>query len=249
MIEIAEAIRRYDDSVVEKFCAYIVVPDTDPEEAIVLYFIIFHVLTNWDLRNLRIPLQAKNDPQGTLTHAGHFEYLELPLPQLTRGKRSVLGKESKITFPPKALVWLRPILERYYEKRATILKVAHQQHFLVGEGNARCHKPVTKLYVADIMRRASLKVLGGVVTASGLRTTAADMFMQHSDRRGAILTMMGYSALAATRFNYLERFSLQTNKTPPRRGLTNRATKQWRLLRSAKESNNQAAPAPSGGVA
>jgi hypothetical protein len=145
MIEIAEAIRRYDDSVVERHCAYIVAPDTDPEEAIVLYFIIFHLLTSRDLRNLRIPSQAEDDPQGTLNHAGHFEYLELPLPQLTRGKRSVIRKESKITFPPKALIWLRPILERYYEKRSTIVKVSHQQHFLVGEGNARCHKPVTKI--------------------------------------------------------------------------------------------------------
>lgn len=92
MIEIAEAIRRYDDSVIEKHCAYIVAPDTDPEEAIVLYFIIFHLLTNWDLRNLRIPLQGKDDPQGALTHAGQFEYLELPLPPLTRGKRSVTRK-------------------------------------------------------------------------------------------------------------------------------------------------------------
>ena len=244
MIEIAEAIRRYDDSVVEKLCAYIVAPDADPEEAVVLYFIIFHLLTNGDLRNLRIPSPAKDG-----SRVGHFEYLELPLPQLTRGKRSVTGKESKITFPAKALIWLRPILERYYEKRSTIVKVAHQQHFLVGEGNARCHKPVTKCYVREVIRRASLKVLDGMVTASELRNTAADMFVQHSDRRGAILTRMGYSAVAATRFNYLERFSLQTNKTPRRRGLTNRATKQWLVHRSAKQSSNQAAPAPSGGVA
>lgn len=226
MVEIAEAIRRYDDSVVEKLCAYIIAPDADPEEAVMLYFIIFHLLTNGDLRNLRIPSQTKDDSQ-----VGHFEYLELPLPPLTRGKRSVTGKESKITFPPKALIWLRPILERYYEKRSTIVKVAQQQHFLVGEGNARCHKPVTKIYVTDVVRRASLKVLGGVVTASELRNTAADMFVQHSDRRGAILTRMGYSALAAIRFNYLERFSLQTNKAPRRRGLTNRATKQWLVHR------------------
>jgi hypothetical protein len=152
-------------------------------------------------------------------------------------------------FPRKALVWLRPILEQYYEKRATIVKVAHQQHFLVGEGNARCHKPVTKIHVGDVMRRASLKVLGGVLTASELRITAADIFVQHSDLRGAILTRMGYSGLAATRFNYLERFPLQTNKTPRRRGLTNRATKQWLVQRSAKKSSNQTAPAPSGGIA
>ena len=235
MVEIAEAIRRYDDSVVEKLCAYIVAPDADPEEAVVLYFIIFHLLTNGDLRNLRIPSPRKHDPEVALTHAGHFEYLELPLPQLTRGKRSVIGKEFKITFPPKALIWLRPILELYYQKRSTIVKVDHQQHFMVGEGNARCHKPVTKTYVTDVVRRASLKVLGGVVTASELRNTAADMFVQHSDRRGAILTRMGYSALAATRFNYLERFSLQTNKSPRRRALTNRATKQWLVHTSAKQ--------------
>ena len=85
------------------------------------------------------------------------------------------------------------------------------------------------------------------MTASELRNTAADMFVQHSDRRGAILTRMGYSALAATRFNYLERFSLQTNKTPRRRGLTNRATKQWLVHRSAKQSSNQSSASPQRG--
>jgi hypothetical protein len=88
MLEIAEAIRRYDDSVVEKLCADIVAPDADPEEAIVLYFIIFHLLENWDLRNLRIPS----------SQAKQFEYLELPMRQVTRGKRSVARKEQRSCF-------------------------------------------------------------------------------------------------------------------------------------------------------
>ena len=226
MIEIAEAIRRYDNSVVEKLCADIVAPDTEPEEAIILYFINFHLLTNWELRNLRIPSAAKDDPHGFLTpsHDRQFEYLELPLRQVTRGKRSALRKDTKIKFHPKALPWLRPILERYYEKRASLVKVEHQQHFLVARRNARCNKPVTKRYVANVVRRVSLKVLGGVVTASELRNTAADMYVQRSDRRGAILTCMGYSALTAMRFNYLERFPLQLKRTPRRHGHTNRVT-------------------------
>lgn len=214
MLEIAEAIRRYDDSVVEKLCADIVAPDADPEEAIVLYFIIFHLLENWDLRNLRIPS----------SQAKQFEYLELPMRQVTRGKRSVARKETKVMFHPKALPWLRPILERYYKKRASVVKVEHQQHFLVNDRTARCNKPVTKIHVTNVVRRVSLKVLGGVVTASDLRNTAADISVQHSNRRGAILTCMGYSALAATRFNYLERFPLQLKKNPRRRDRTNRAT-------------------------
>jgi len=41
LIEISESIRRYDDATVEKLCAYIVSPEADVEEAVVLYFIIF----------------------------------------------------------------------------------------------------------------------------------------------------------------------------------------------------------------
>jgi hypothetical protein len=57
-----------------------------------------------------------------------------------------------------------------------------------------------------------MATLGEAVSPSDLRRTAADMFAQRSKRRGAILTMMGFSPLAATRFNYLERFSLQPKK-------------------------------------
>jgi serine/threonine protein kinase len=44
MTEIADSIRRYDDDVVESLCSYIVSPDADPEEALVLYLIILPTL-------------------------------------------------------------------------------------------------------------------------------------------------------------------------------------------------------------
>jgi len=128
-------------------------------------------------------------------------------------------------FPRKANSWLIPILERYFEKRAGLVKSEHQQHFLVGEKTARSNKPVTKVYVADRVRKASLRVLGGVITPSALRRTAADIVALRSKRRGGILTAMGYSALAATRFNYLERFPLQPKRSHPtnRKGPGSRA--------------------------
>jgi hypothetical protein len=211
MVEVAEAIRRYDDTVVIKLCAYIVSPDADPEEAIVLYLIIFHFLTNGELRNLRIPSLVNADSDLSRC-AEDFKYLHLPLRQLTRGNRSRLRIDTKIIFPRKALGWLAPILKRLYETRARLVKTQHQQHFLVGEENVFRNKSVTKDYVARLVRTASLRVLGEAVTPSDLRRTAADMFAQRSTRRGAILTMMGFSPLAATRFNYLERFSLQPKK-------------------------------------
>lgn len=213
LVEISESIRRYDDATVEKLCAYIVSPEADVEEAVVLYFIIFHLFTNSDLRKLRILSPRRtNGPFRTSSGASSLDYLCLPLRQPTRGQRSLTRTDTKIIFPRKALSWLIPILERHYEKRANIVKTDQQQHFLVGEKTARCNKPVTKEYVTDRVRKASLRVLGGVITPSELRRTAADIVAQRSKRRGAILTAMGYSRLAATRFNYLERFPLQPKK-------------------------------------
>lgn len=215
LIEVAEAIRRYDDEIFEKLCADIVSPDVDPEEAVIFYFIIFHLFTNSDLRNMRIPAPVKvdRDLPHSSNRATNSKYVYLPLRKPTRGNRSVTRTDTKIVFPREALIWLIPLLERYYEKRTSMVRAEHQQHFLVGERTTRSNKPVTKDYVADRVRKASLRVLGGTVTASELRRTAADIIGQRSKRRGAILTAMGYSALAATRFNYLERFLLQPKKT------------------------------------
>jgi hypothetical protein len=124
MIEVAEAIRRYDDIVVEKLCAHIVSPNADPEDAIILDLIIFHSLTNAELRNLRIPSLVKVGP-GLLDApkgADDFKYLHLPLRRLTRGNSSVIRTDTKIVFPRKALSWLTPILRRHYEKRAGLIK-------------------------------------------------------------------------------------------------------------------------------
>ena len=230
MFEVAEAIRRYDDAVVEKLCAYIVSPNAEPEEAIVLYLIIFHFLTNGELRNLRIPslVNAGSESPDASRRAEDFEYLHLPLRRLTRGNRSVVRTETKIIFPRKALSWLTPILKRFYEKRAPLVRAQHKQHFLVVEKSAFCNKPVTKDYVARLVRTASFRALGGAVSPSDLRRTAADMFAQRSKRRGAILTMMGFSSLSATRFNYLEKFPLQPKATysTKRQGLNRGAKRQ-----------------------
>lgn len=210
MIEVSESIRRYDDATVEKLCAYIASPEADVEEAVVLYFIIFHLFTSRDLRKLRILSPLKMDRSSHASNGPKMpDRLCLPLRQPTRGHRALTRIDTKIIFPRKALSWLIPLLERHLELRASLVKTDRQRHFLVGERTARCDKPVTKDYIARCVRKASLRVLGGVITPSDLRRTSADIVAQRSKRRGAILTAMGYSRLTAIRFNYLERFPLQ----------------------------------------
>src|SRR5258708_35689700 len=96
MVEVAEAIRRYDDIVVEKLCAYMVSADADPEDAVILYLIIFHFLSNAELRSLRIP-SLINLGSGSLEASRNddFRYLHLPLRRLTRGNSSLIRTETK----------------------------------------------------------------------------------------------------------------------------------------------------------
>jgi len=90
MIEIADSIRRYDDEVVERLCRYMVSPDADPQEAVVLYLIIFHLLTMTELCNAKIPslAAAAETPPSDCDRAKDFEYLLLPVHKLSRGRHS-----------------------------------------------------------------------------------------------------------------------------------------------------------------
>lgn len=212
--EVSDSIRRYDDATMEKLCAYIVSPDADPEEAVVLYLIIFHLFTPAELCNVRIPsLVTSGSSQASASdRTRDYEYLILPLRKFTKGNRKVRRPSSEIKFPREALSWLTPLLKRYYTQRTGVVRAQHHEYLLAGKGKAGYDKPVSRKYVFVLMRRASLRVLGGAVNTLDLRRTAADMFAQRSKRRGAILTMMGFSSLSATRFNYLERFPLQPKK-------------------------------------
>ena len=58
MIEISDSIRRYEDNVVERLCRYMVTPDADLREALVLYFIIVHKLTVTEICKAKLPSLA-----------------------------------------------------------------------------------------------------------------------------------------------------------------------------------------------
>ena len=118
MVEIADSIRRYDDDVVERLCQYMVSPDADPEEAVVLYLIIFHLLTVTELCNAKIPsLAAAETPPGDRDRAKDFEYLLLPVREQSRGRHLPRRDGPIMNFPKEEAYWLRPLLERYFEKR------------------------------------------------------------------------------------------------------------------------------------
>src|SRR5260370_25130440 len=215
--EVGDSIRRYDGVVIEKLCGYIVSPHADPEEALILYLIIFHLCTVAEICSLGIPSEVKCVPDQTpASPAEDYQYLFLPRSAITRGRLTPRRAQTKLVFPRKALSWLVPLLERHYERRNQIVSAEHHSYLLAVKGRARHNTPVSAMYVRRIIRRASLRVLtNGEVCASRLRHTAAAVFAQRSRRRSAVLTTLGYTAESATRFTYLETFTLPLKITIP----------------------------------
>jgi len=211
MVEIADSIRRYDDDVVERLCQYMVSPDADPEEAVVLYLIIFHLLTVTELCNAKIPSLATETPLGDRDRAKDFEYLLLPVREQSRGRRAPRRDGPIIKYPKQAAHWLRPLLARYFEKRS---RGRHSEYLFVGQFRpSRNTTPVDPRHIYELVYQASLRVLNGTINPRDLRGTVAAIRADMSKRRGAILTKLGYTNRRATRFNYLETFLL-VPKTP-----------------------------------
>jgi hypothetical protein len=207
MIEIAGSIRRYDDSVFERLCGYIFSPEADPEEALVLYLIIFHLFTVTELRKAKIPslVIAGLDQRPQIDRARDFAHLLLSPRKPTRGRLTTGRSGSTIKFPEKALTWLVPLLDRYFEQRRNV----GSEYLLAAHVRVRRHnRAVSDRYVHRVVRRASLRVLNALVNVRDLRGTAAAVIAQRADGRGSVLTRLGYSSLSATRFNYLESFLL-----------------------------------------
>ena len=142
--EMGDAIRRYDDMVIERLCAYIVSPDTDPEEALILYLIIFHLCTVAETCSLGIPSQVKCGPgQTPASSAEDYQYLFLPRSAMTRGRLKPRRAQTKLVFPRKALSWLVPLLERHYERRNQLVSAEHHSYLLAVKWRARHNTPVT----------------------------------------------------------------------------------------------------------
>src|SRR6185295_20036686 len=124
-----------------------------------------------------------------------------------------------IKFPKAAARWLRPLLERHFEKRS--YGGVSEYLFVSQFARTRKNRPVCSKSIRLLVNRASRRVLNGTVNPRDLRGTAAAIMAERSKRRGAILTKLGYKSLRATRYNYLETFPLEPkpfNSASPQRG-------------------------------
>ncbi len=200
-------ITHYPPDVIKRLCAYVAAPDADPLEALILYLILFHALSVQELRHAQIPtlLSLHEDvPLPTLTDA---YYAIVPKSDPSLGDCSPGRPDTRLDFLPKAEPWLKPLLRRFEQWRRTTIKNPANRHLLVSPGQSRHIMPVGYVFVWQVVRRASLRVLGATCTPNTLRKTVGVMF---ADRAGAgILRWMGWDDQQAFAYTWAERTMIQ----------------------------------------
>lgn len=196
-------IRHYPLEIIRQLCSYIISPDADPIEAIVLYLIIFHALSVWELRHVQIPCVIPITLGILPLKLSEVDYFIVPKKEPSCGKHSPGRPSLKLNIPKNALPWLRPHLESIELIRQ--LKNTHQnnQYLLVSTSSAHHNKPVGKTFPSQIVRSASFKVNGTICNPNTLRKTVGVMMADIAG--GGILRFLGWEDTQAFGYTWIPR--------------------------------------------
>ncbi len=200
-------IQHYPPEVIRQLCRYLTAPDADPVEALVLYLIIFHALSVWELQHVEIPtiLTLHKDIQQPGLAEAYYVIVPKPAPSL--GDRSPGRPDARLDFPTKATPWLRPLLDRYERHRQQLVRNRRNRYLFITFSTAHRNVPVGHVFIWKTVRDASTRLLGAACNPNMLRKTAGVMF---ADRAGAgVLRWMGWGEQQAFKYAWAPREVIQ----------------------------------------
>ena len=204
----APTIQHYPSEVIKRLCTYITTPDADPVEAVIVYLIIFHALSVWELQHAQLPtvFSLRQDiPPPRLAEA---YYVIVPKPAPSLGDRSPGRPDVRLDFPAKAAPWLKPLLERFERQREQMIsdvKEPLSAHCTQQSSPQYACRPF--LYLENGPAEPQLCVFGAVCNPTMLRKTSGVMF---ADRAGAgVLRWMGWDEQQAFAYTWAAREMIQ----------------------------------------
>jgi hypothetical protein len=231
-------IRHYPPEVIKQLIAFITIPDADPVEAVMLYLIIFHALSVWELRHAALPTVLPLRQEIAAPTLAEAYYVNVPKPAPTRGDRSPGRPDVRLDFPAKAAPWLKPLLLRFERQRQHMVGDAKNRYLFVTPKSARHNTVVSHCFIWKMVRQASLYVLGAACNPNALRKTAGVMF---ADRAGAgVLRWMGWDEQQAFAYTWAARELVQPRQQDGSAGATQPPGTEPILFPSPKESTRNA---------
>ncbi len=110
---LSPTIQHYSSEVIKHLCAYLTASDADPVEALILYLIIFHACSVWELQHAELPTVFPLRQNIASPRLAEAYYVIVPKPPPSLGDRSPGRPDVRLDFPDKAAPWLKPLLERF----------------------------------------------------------------------------------------------------------------------------------------
>lgn len=205
-------IQHYPYEIIERLYAYCMAPDSDPEEALVLFLLITYAFTAWELRHAQIPVLSPLSKDTPTPPLAEIYGILLPKRPPTRGVRSPGRADELIRFRDQDSAWLKLLLERFERSRLEKLKKRRSCYLLVAPGRHRNNCPVNKHYVYRVVERASLRQVGAVCNPSTLRKTVAISFTDKSS--SAVLSWMGWARTGMHVYDWAVRKEINPRMKP-----------------------------------
>lgn len=207
-------IKYYPLEILKQLCDYLVGPDADPTAALSLYLIIFHGLSVWELRHAQLPILHTIQADIPLPSLAEAYYVIVPRQAPSLGNRTPGRPSPRLDFPLSAAQWLKPLLERFEQRRRQVVRIPSNQYLLVAPGKARHNTPVGTVFVWGMIQQASRQVLGAACNPNTLRKSAGVLF---ADQVGpGVLQSMGWSDQQAFAYVWAEREMIQPQKADHR---------------------------------
>lgn len=205
-------IRHYPPSITQRLCS-LSAPETDPTEGLILYLIIVHACSLWELKHAQMPVLLPLNETITVPSLATSYYVVLPKADPSRGRHTPGRPSGRLDFPLEAVPWLGPLLERFEQQRRQIVKGANTPYLLVAPGKAHRQMPVSDDFVRLLVQRASLHILGAACTARLLRQTAAVILADTIS--AGVLPWLGWEEKQAFAYTWVPREVVLPQTTDP----------------------------------
>lgn len=194
------AFRHYSDDVIKRLVEYVFSPHAQPIEALVLYLIIFHAFSVWELTHALLPHADINVSERRGLSDGY--YVVLQAREVTRHNITPGRPEARVEFPASVATLLKPLLQRYERWRLETLDNLNNEYLLVAPGRARHDNPVCREFVRRVVKRGSIGAGVGECNPKRLRATTATSFADSGVI--GVLTKLGWSASQGFRLTWSE---------------------------------------------
>lgn len=196
-------IQHYPPEMIRELCGKIRSEECDPVMAIMLYLIIFHALTPWELRHAKMPRVVSFPSRAVVENLIESYCIYVPETRPSLGRKSLRRPETRVAFASAARPWLSKLLEQFIRVRESVLRGRRSDYLFVSRDSARHNTPISHVSTWSAVKKGTAELVGVALAPNILRKTTGVLV---ADKSGSgILRWLGWSSDQAFKYTWAPR--------------------------------------------